>query len=223
MKILYKYSDKGKLPQLRGKSIDKKKIFQIFLKSFNINDIYLWLDNCNDETITYFKSFVNNIKITKLGNGGTFRDIFNFALTLNDNEIVYFAEDDYLHCENSSVCIEEGLNISHYVSLYDHFDKYVDGWNPFVKNGGENTKVMITKSTHWKYTNSTTGTFACRVGTLRDDKEIFIRLSNPDMMDFQIFCELYRKGKTLITPIPSKSTHLIDPMIAPIVNWDKLL
>jgi GT2 family glycosyltransferase len=108
--------------------------------------------------------------------------------------------------ENSIV---EGLEIADYVSLYDHPDKYlIAGPNPLVKDGGEATKVILTPSTHWKYTNSTTMTFAARVKTLKQDYEIIKQHCEPDIpLDFQMFIALLKRGRQLITPIPGQSTH----------------
>jgi outer membrane scaffolding protein for murein synthesis (MipA/OmpV family) len=60
-----------------------------------------------------------------------------------------------------------------FVSLYDHPDKYLppsQGGNPYCEGGAEDTRVYLTKSTHWKITNSTTMTFAATVSTLKKNR-----------------------------------------------------
>jgi hypothetical protein len=80
--------------------------------------------------------------------------------------------------------------------------------NPLVTDRGENTKVILTASSHWKYTNSTTMTFATRVKTLRTDQEIFRHFCNGKIpLDYFIFRNLAERGRTLITPLPGRSTH----------------
>lgn len=166
----------------------------------------------------------------------SWRHAVNFAMDmgLDDEDAVYFVEDDYLHLPGTNptpndkfvdTFIEEGLGIADYVSLYDHMDKYIPaskGGNKFIgEDACETTKVALTKSTHWKLTNSTTMTFATRLGTLKDDKEVWEKYtmgSHPN--DFAAFIELRHKGKSLITPLPGRATHCEPTWAAPLVEWE---
>lgn len=146
----------------------------------------------------------------------------------SEDDYVYFVEDDYLHKRNFPIILKEGLQLADYVSLYDHMDKYIPaskGGNKYVgEDGGETTKVVLTKSTHWKLTNSTTMTFAAQISTLVDDEEIWARHtlgSHPN--DFGAFIELRHKGKSLITPIPGWSTHCEDAWVSPLIDWEKIV
>jgi len=50
-----------------------------------------------------------------------------FAIrNFDENEKIYFSEDDYLYTREAPKIIEEGLTISDYSSGYDHPDKYVN-------------------------------------------------------------------------------------------------
>jgi len=166
---------------------------------------------------------INRVYRTHLGNAKSFLFILDLSLKLPDDQIIYFVEDDYIHTEGSDVLISEGLDRADYVSLYDHLDKYMDNSpNPLVKHGGEQTKVILTESTHWKFTNSTTMTFAARVKTLKEDAAIFRKhCQHPSGFphDYELFCELLSKGRKLITPIPARSTHCEARYISPLVDW----
>ena len=97
------------------------------------------------------------------------------ALKNPDDSIVYFPENDYLHKPGARKILMEGINSgAHYVSLYDHPDKYAidEGRNPLVSGVGEYTRIFYTDSVHWKITNSTTMTFAALVKTLKMDEAI---------------------------------------------------
>ena len=92
----------------------------------------------------------------------------NYALkTFDLHEVVYFAEDDYIYKKNAPTIILEGLQVGDYSSGYDHPDKYINkkdgGPNPFIEDGGELTRVLLTKSSHWKLTNSCCMTFAVKL------------------------------------------------------------
>lgn len=235
MYIFYKYSDKGKTVRLNNRNINKQDFFLNLIKQFKGEYFYIFLDNCNETSINWFRQFnFNKYFISKVGIGGVFYNTLNEAIILNDEEIVYFVEDDYLHDDNSKVCLIEGINIADYVSLYDCPDKYInakDGGNPLIEGGGETTKVLLTKSTHWKYTNSTAGTFASKVKTIKEDFEVFKKyigvnsIGRSDFKDFLFFIDIINKGRKLVTPIPGKSSHIIDwfPYNTPLINWNEIL
>jgi hypothetical protein len=159
---------------------------------------------------------------------GSWRHVFDYALkTFKDNDVVYFLEDDYLHLPGSENAILEGISIADYVSLYDHNDKYIpgsEGGNPFIDtDGGEVTKVFVTKSKHWRLTNSTTMTFATTMNILMEDKPIweqFTTGAHPN--DFAAFLKLRENGRSLITPIPGLSTHCEPRWASPLIDWSKV-
>ena len=235
MYLFYKYSDKGKSVKFNNQIINKQTIFLNLLKQFTGEHFYIFLDNCKEDSIQWFKQFnFDKYFISNHGIGEVFRSTLNEAIKLNDEEVIYFVEDDYLHDINSKNCLLEGINISDYISLYDCPDKYInanDGGNSLIEGGGENTKVLLTKSTHWKYTNSTTGTFAAKSKTIKEDFEVFQRfigvnsIGQSDFKDWLFCLEITRMGRKIVTPIPGKSTHLISwfPYNTPIVDWDTIL
>jgi len=140
---------------------------------------------------------------------------------LKDDDIVYFIENDYIHKINSDIVLKEGIKLgANYVTLYDHHDKYInatDGGNPFIEDGGEITRVLLSKSCHWKFTNSTTGTFAATIKTLKEDYEIIKKYALNDYWnDFGMFSELILNNRSLISPIPGYSTHGESKWLSPL-------
>ena len=169
-----------------------------FLKVFEEKNLIIIADNVKNETIDSLKKINATYEETSLGNSKSFIHALDIAIT-RDDEIVYFVEDDYLHLPNAVELIIEGIELADYVSLYDHPDKYMDANennphpNLLVKDGGEDTKVITSQSSHWKFTNSTTMTFAARIKTIKEDYEILKKHCNLDTgfpHDFEMFCEL---------------------------------
>jgi hypothetical protein len=208
LKIIYRICDlrqgRTKIPE-----INKRQCFLNFVEVFGTNNLMIIADHTSPETIEFLSKYTDAIERTELGNSGSFLHALELALQFEDDQPVYLLEDDYLHLPGCPGLLHEGLQRADYVSLYDHADKYaMQGPNPMVSNGGENTKVILTPSSHWKYTNSTTMTFATRSGVLKADQEIFRRFcANPIPADFFIFRALAERGRTLATPIPGRSTH----------------
>jgi hypothetical protein len=232
MKILYRISDGGNAKAKLSFVYDKKRMFLHFIKTFQKHDIYVFADNVSEETFQFLKENYNRhdkIFRISLGNAKSFMFTLHFAfLNFSDEEKVYFAEDDYVYTKSAADVIEEGLNIADYSSGYDHPDKYInanEGGNPFIEKGGESTRVMITNNSHWKLTNSCCMTFASTVKTLKEDYELYLKnCSGWDPghpYDFGLFCDLYKKNRTLVSSIPGVSTHGEIMWLTKFVDWEK--
>lgn len=221
--VIYRFCDKSLKTNLFD--ITKEDCLQNFKETIGFENFIFIADNTT-LSLTYFASYYfDDLNFTSFGNSGSLKYAFELAFSLNDNDVVYFVEDDFLHhLKASREIIEEGLEKVDYVSLYDHADKYKKGVNPYVDDMGEETKVFLTKSTHWKLTNSTVQTFATRVKTLKEDKEILYRYNfkgdKPD--SFSTFRDLKEKGRKLATPIPGLATHCHSPWESPLIDWKKI-
>jgi hypothetical protein len=240
LNVFYRLSDKSESKQ-RPDMISNKACLDNFLKEFSAEQTTIIADNIKDETLKWLETYnFKSLLLTSLGNSGSFWLSFNLALNLPNDDYVYFVENDYIHKPNSRPVLMEGLQIADYVTLYDHPDKYIDGINPQVKNGGENTKVFLTSSSHWKFTNSTTMTFASKVSTLRRDALLFklftvgiVKKNIPFLKilrtkrtprDYRIFSYLIKfKSRRLISPIPGYSTHGESKYMSPLIEWDKYI
>jgi hypothetical protein len=224
MKIIYRISDTG-YNKVKPSYIGNENCLRNATKIFNQVEWLVIADNTSSSTDEMILKYQSNITKVNIRHGaGTFNLALDEALKLDDKEVVYFLENDYLHKSNSLKILLEGINIgADYVSLYDHPDKYIDGANPFVEGGGEYTKVFLSESCHWKLTNSTTMTFASKVKTLREDESILRKWTNTTHPhDFQMFLELRDKGRSLITPLPGYSTHGETAWLTPLITWNDI-
>lgn len=229
MKIYYRISDTG-YNKIKPQYINNENCLANFTTVFSeyIDHLCIIADNISETTYNMIIKYVPapNINMVSVGHGaGTFNIALTEALKLPDTENVYFVENDYLHKPNSDNILKEGLSLGvPYITLYDHPDKYMDpaiGGNPFCTGGAENTRVYLSKSCHWKITNSTTMTFAAAVKTLQEDEDILRKwTSNTHPNDFQMFLELHKNNKFLISPIPGYSTHGETQYLTPLTNWE---
>ena len=228
MKIYYRISDVG-YKKIKPDFVNNENCLKNFVSVFNeyITEIYIIADNICAATNAMVQKYINtnNIINVNIGHGaGTFNLALDRALQLPNTEYIYFVENDYLHKPNSYTVLIEGLSLgADYVTLYDHPDKYLDpcaGGNPFCYGGAENTRVYLSKSCHWKITNSTTMTFASSVQSLKEDEAI-LRKWTADTYpnDFRMFLELGQKRKTLISSIPGYATHGETQYLCPLTNW----
>lgn len=232
--IAYRTSDKGN-PKEKLPNFDRYYYLDRVIKLFQGWEFVFILDNVTSETQQIFTNKYQKdgeIITTTLGNSGSYNFVIDYIISKFDDGIVYLLEDDYLHLPGSSEAIIEGLEISDYVTLYDHPDKYLDGINPLIKNNSELTRVYLTSSCHWKETNSTTMTFATKVKTLKKDvffhKLFTVGIKSMALiskkrfgykkipMDYPLWRSLIKlKGRKLISPIPAFSTHTELAWLAP--------
>lgn len=202
MKVFYRISDNGYRKQkLPGAS--KKACLENFLEKFGKIDVVI-ADNCHDETLSWLYDAELNVVRTSLGNAPSFIYAMDMSMSEQDGETIYFVEDDYLHNEGSRVAIEDGLAFGDYATLYDHPDKYGKSYG-----GGEECTVFRKGNRHWRTSVSTTMTFACKVGTIREDQHVFRKhCSTMHPNDHEIFLELSKsKNRRLCVSIPGMSFH----------------
>lgn len=137
-------------------------------------------------------------------------------LNLHPDTLVYFLEDDYLHCPGWIDVLFEGFSTkADYVTLYDHRDKYT--MYPKLLS-----KIFVTPSCHWRTTPSTTNTYAMRFSTLLEDFSIHRRfsLARNVTADHDKFCFLGKRGRMLISPMPGWSTHADPEFASPCIDWE---
>ena len=228
MKVLYRISDNGYVKE-KFANATKKRCLLNCLMQFPLDEVTVFVDKVIPETQEFLDDYaeLTGLKLVPIQGGssaGSWRIVRDHALTLPDDEVVYFLEDDYMHLDGSRTALLEAIDRADYVTLYDAPDKYVParaGGNPYIEDdGADPTRVILTKSRHWRLTNSTTMTFACKVKTLREDNDLWKQFTEGNHPhDFQAFLALRAKGRALLSPIPTLSTHCEPAWAAPLVDW----
>ena len=153
--------------------------------------------------------------------GKSFLALIDYVLEqdLEDEAVVYFLEDDYLHKEGWIDILLEGFTLEEadYLTLFDHRDKYF-----FEQYSALQARLFHTASTHWRTTPSTTNTYAMKMGTLKKHLRMHKKFSIGRQIsaDHEKFLALGKKGATLISPIPGWSTHAEPEFASPCYDWD---
>lgn len=121
------------------------------------------------------------------GNSGSFVRALDFALNSDWDEdtIVYFVEDDYLHQGDSLLRLERGaaaLPQIDYFTLYEHPNSYAFG----VPDARE--FVYVDGLNYWRTITSTCMTFAARLSALRRDSALFrAAATGPNPNDYPLW------------------------------------
>jgi len=125
-----------------------------------------------------------------------------------------------VHRDGWSEILLEGFTLPiHYVTLYDHRDKYTEAYKDLM------CKLLYTQSVHWRPTPSTTQTFATLFKTLKEDLHIHKQYSTntEPSQDHYKFMNLRKQGRYLISSVPGYSTHAHRDLLSPCVDWEKYL
>jgi hypothetical protein len=136
---------------------------------------------------------------------------------MESDELIYFLENDYLHTDN---WVDEIINLFStysgldYISLYDHNDKY---FLPMYDNLV--SKIITTKTHHWRTTPSTCGSFIINRKIFEEDYDV----QSTHVGDHNTFLWLNKNRQRFVfTPIPGLSTHCMEGLMSPTVNWEKI-
>jgi len=208
--------DKG-----RPKWFNFQKCFENLLNTIEGNDVQLHVvmdGDINSNFISKYKdSFIGHE--IKVGNDQssffqTWEIVKNTQMEKND--LIYFLENDYLHIDGWIEKITELFStykLSHYVSLYDHNDKYfLPMYDDLV------SKIFVTENHHWRTTPSTCGSFIINRELFESDYDIHTSVVGDHNKFLQLAEE---RNRMVITPIPGLSTHCIEGLMSPTINWEK--
>ncbi len=153
----------------------------------------------------------------------TFEIIKNSDIAGDD--LIYLLENDYLHVTDWVPKTIEffKLNQNNYLSLYDHNDKYMDFNSDLV------SKILVTSSHHFRTTPSTCGSFIAKKNVLMDDINVHQQLpsfseifSNQPVDHVKFLILNYFKNKKVYSPVPGLSTHCLNGLLSPTINWNSL-
>ena len=231
MYIYYRISDTG-YRKNKPTFINNESCFKNFISVFEKykKNVFVIADNICTDTHDILRKYIDEeqISIVSIGHGaGTFNLALDMSLLKNNDDIIYFVENDYLHKANADAVLLEGFELnSSFITLYDHPDKYMDpqyGGNPYCVGGSEITRLYLGKSCHWKITNSTTMTFASKVSTLKSTEEIIRKwIAGSHPYDFQMFLDLGKNNHYLLSAVPGYATHGETEWLCPLTDWPNI-
>lgn len=167
----------------------------------------------------YTGSFENTIEFEGGSDFASFKYCWDYAkeLPLEDKDLVYFCENDYLHVDgwvDKILDIYSIFDIPGYVSLYDHRDKYI-----LPQYSDLQSQIYVTKTSHWRTVPSTCGSFVVNKKILLEDYDVHTSFYS----DHDKFLELGKtKNRIILSPIPSLSTHCEVEWLSPIINWKNI-
>jgi hypothetical protein len=239
-------------------NLDKKTLIKVCFKSlfnalqgFSYRIIVLG-DNLSDEMKCFFLGFDLELIEGVFGNDESIRQTIQIATQFNDDEWVYFCEDDYLHTKDAFekiVSLIEGKDAispgevqfkqllrKRELTLFSfkrYFSKpnlvifpcdYPDRYN--LKYAAKNF-IFHTSNSHWRQISDTTFTFLMQVKDVKKKKKFLLKSANK-ANDRYLSKALYGKSffysKLLcVSPLPSLSSHMHIETMSPLMDCKKLV
>lgn len=161
------------------------------------------------------------------------QDIQNGVIA--DDCLIYILEEDYLHLpywpQITLDLFNNFISNNDYVCLYDHNDKYIfrqtestiNNYN-LEKHWGMyrdlKSEIIVSNARHWRNLPNCGLSMIMSKSLFLRDQEVWIK----GYSDCEIGYQLLTKHKTNFwTPMPSVSTHCINPFLAPLVDWKKVI
>jgi len=206
----------------RPKWFSFEKSFTNLLQSITNKNVKLHVVMDGDINSNFVGKYKNQYTLHNIkanNDQSSFRQTWEIAKNtqIGDNDLIYFVENDYMHMNNwvdKVIDLFSTYKLPHYVSLYDHPDKYfAPQYEDLV------SKVINTETHYWRTTPSTCGSFIVNKQLFDLDYDIHTTVPGDHNKWTQLSEE---RNRLVITPIPGLSTHCIEGFLSPTIDWSKL-
>ena len=219
------YNVEGKGNKNRPVWFDYEKCFANLLKTVKGKDvdIHLVMDGKIDNN--WVNKYKNNYTPHEIVGGNmenVTKELYKIVKQANidNNDLVYILENDYIHTNywvDKVIDLYQSFEGLSYISLYDHNDKY---FLPMYKD--LTSKIFVTNLCHWRTTPSTCGSYITSKKIFDEDYNDHTGINTP-IGDHHKWIFLGKtKNRFILTPIPGLSTHCMEGLLSPTINWSKI-
>ncbi|NDI98965.1 hypothetical protein GWA97_07750 [Flavobacterium sp. LaA7.5] len=239
-------------------NLDKKTLIKICFKSlynalqgFNYHIVVLG-DNLSPEMKSFFSGFDIEFIEGVFGNDNSIRETIKIAERFNDDEWVYFCEDDYLHTKDAmqkiitlitekETILPGNIKIKQLLrkrqitllSIPRFFKKPnlvvfpADYPDRYMQEFSKRDFIFHTTNSHWRQVYDTTFTFLMQVKEVKNKRQILWKSANK-ANDRYLSSNLYGKSfffnKLLcLSPLPSVATHMHEQTMSPLQDWEGIV
>lgn len=238
--------------------LDKKTLIKVCFRSlFNALQghnykIIVLGDNLSAEMKTFFLNYDLQLIEGVFGNDNSIRETIKIALEQDENEWVYFCEDDYLHTPDSfdkigsliqerqhiipgSIKIKQLLRKRQLtlLSIPRFFKKPnlvifpCDYPDRYKYNYSEKNFIFKTSNSHWRQVSDTTFTFLMKVSDIKRHSKILLNSANranDRYLSIKLYGKYFFLNKLLcVSPIPSVTTHMHIETMSPLMDCKTLV
>lgn len=218
----------------RPRNFNKKQVIKTCLKSLldcinTLDDkyeIYVIGDRLSNDISSFIKDclkpdyFFNSE--TALNDSGSLLKCSDLAMSFNDDDFIYFVEDDYLHDKNFFArkikdfiyFANNNINFPWFIHPTDYPCQY----NRLLRR----SYIFQTPSGYWREVSSTTHTFMCYKKYYKLFVDHFRKCHQKDGNDGEL-SEIFNGSALCFSPLPGIATHLHNGTFSNYVDWDNII
>lgn len=201
-------------------------------------------DKLSPEMVLFFDSY--NVKFSNgnYGNDASIRKSLEIALDFeNDNDWIYFCEDDYLHRVETFSFILNAIKMKSHFSPTNLKSRFLflmqkkdvpniaifpcDYPDRYLPNDRTQHFIFHTNDCHWRQVANTTFTFLLQLKDVRKYKDVILAASNnadDAYLSKMLFGINDFKNKLLcIAPMPSLTAHMHVDILPPLIDWQSMI
>lgn len=220
------YNVEGSGNKFRPQWFDYEKCFLNLLattKDIPNVTIHLVMDGkVSDNWIEKYKEHFVAYETVGGGMENVTHNVFNIikSIQCSKSDLIYILENDYLHAQGWVDRVRTVFNTYEgidYISLYDHGDKYfLPMYDDLL------AKIYVTADCHWRSAPSTCGSYIATKEVLDADFDDQTGVTVP-IGDHHKWVYLNKtKNRSILTPIPGLSTHCMQGLLSPVVDWKQI-
>lgn len=200
-------------------------------------------DKLSEGMIEFFSAYPVKLSNGDYGNDESIRQSIRVALAFtNEEEWIYFCEDDYLHRTETFLYIADLINEKENIypgkrkigllSSLIYFKKpglaifpsdYPDRYQPRDRS---QHFIFHTKNCHWRQVANTTFTFLMQVKDVKKFSPVLLKAAknaNDAYLSNKIFGKQNFNGKLLcVSPMPGLTAHMHIHTMPPLIDWKNI-
>lgn len=216
----------------RPLGLNKKDIIKISSLSLKESildiehEVYIVGDRLSKEIEFFLKNtfkcvlFFNSTE--ELGSGGSLLKSSEIASSFSDDDLIFFAEDDYLYNkETFSKKLIDFVNFAKSNFQFDWFIHPTDYPDQYTRSVNR-SYIFQTKSGYWREVSSTTGTFLCLGKSFNKFKKYFDECFISNDKDGNL-SKIFPLEALCFSPLPGIGTHMHHGTYSNYVDWANLI
>lgn len=215
-------------------NLSKKEVIKICLRSLldclnSIDEeyeIHVIGDRVSKDTWDFITTNLNpktsfNSK-EALKDSGSLLKCSELAMKFDDEDFIYFVEDDYLHDKDTFwQKLKDFKNFANQnikIPWFIHPTDYPDQYNRLLKR----CYIFQTPSGYWREVANTTHTFMCYKKYYKIFVEHFRECHKEDGNDGAL-SEIFQKNALCFSPLPGIATHMHKGTFSNYIDWNNLI